>query len=553
MKKLFGNTNGLKTTQIRNIEKLYRYRIPSETIVTSQIIKKISMLSSEINRQIGLLVNRSGKIISVIVGDHKQIMLPDTSDYRTPPGRLKGLRCIHTHLKDEKLTQDDLTDLTLLRLDLMAAITVSENGQARHIHIANIFPNQSAAQPYQIHPPIDPGRLDVHCLELIESIESELSQITALHDIDSGIERAILISVTTSSRHKAKISINELQKLARSSDIFVVDTVIQHRKKIDSRFLMGRGRLEDLSILAMQKGASMIIFDQELNPSQIRSITNKIDLKVIDRTQLILDIFARRARTKEGKLQVELAQLKYMLPRLITKNTAMSRLTGGIGGRGPGETKLEIDRRRIRDRISRIEKSLKQVKRQRDLEKSKREKKGLPVISIIGYTNAGKSTLLNTLTKSKVLVGNRMFATLDPSSRRMKFPKDTEVIITDTVGFIRDLPKELKIAFSATLEELKRADLLIHVIDSGNPDYQSQIESVNKILEDLNIHRINRIMALNKKDLVSNDTMKILEKETRGIPISAKNAATLHLLISKMQSMVISKQVNGIDEHTLLV
>jgi len=533
MKKLFGNTNGLKTTQIRNIEKLYRYRIPPATIVTPQIIKKLSTLSSEINRQIGLLVNRSGKIISVIVGDNKQIMLPDTSEYRTPPGRLKGLRCIHTHL--------------------MFAITVTENGQARHLHIANIFPNQSAAKPYQIHPPVEPGQLDVHCLELIGSIESELSQITALHDIDSSIERAILISVTTSSKRKAEVSINELQELARSSDIFIIDTVILHRKKIDPRFLMGRGRLEDLGILAMQKGASMIVFDQELNPSQIRSITNKIDLKVIDRTQLILDIFARRARTKEGKLQVEHAQLKYMLPRLITKNTAMSRLTGGIGGRGPGETKLEVDRRRIRDRISRIEKSLKQVKKQRKIEKSKREKKGLPVISIIGYTNAGKSTLLNTLTKSKVLTESRMFATLDPSSRRMKFPKDTEVIITDTVGFIKDLPRELKVAFGATLEELKRADLLIHVIDSSNPDYQSQIESVNKILEDLNIHRINRIAVLNKKDRVSNDTMKILEKETGGIPISAKTAATLHPLIAKMQSMIISKQVNGIDEYTLLV
>lgn len=542
MTKLFGNTNGLKTTQIRNIEKLYRYRTPPELIVTPRIIDNISALSAEINRQIGLLINRSGKIISVIVGDHKKIMLPDTSDYRTPPGRLKGLRFIHTHIKDEPLTQDDLTDLTLLRLDLIAAITVSQKGFAHQLHLATIFPNQSAELPYQIHPPVDPDQLDVHyhdCLELILSIETELSQITALHDVDPGIERAILISVTTSFASKAKNSINELKELAKTSHIFILDTVIQHRKKIDSRFLLGRGKLEDLSVLAMQKGASLLIFDQELNPSQIKSITDKIDLKVIDRTQLILDIFAQRAQTKEGKLQVELAQLKYILPRLIKQNTALSRLAGGIGGRGPGETKLEVDRRRIRDRISRIEKSLKQVKKQRRLQKSRREKKGMPVISIIGYTNAGKSTLLNALTKSNVLADKRLFATLDPASRKMRFPKDSEVIITDTVGFIKDLPKELKVAFRATLEELESADLLLHVIDVSNPDYQSHINSVHRILEDLNIKQIPTIMVLNKTDLVDKDTLEMLVTHTGGIPISAKNAANLQLLVEKMQSFVL--------------
>lgn len=539
MKKLSGNTTGLKATQLRRIENLYRYRIPPEELITHQMMDQLCVLSFEIKRQIGLLVNRSGKIVSVVIGDYNGIMLPDTSDYRTPPGRLKGLRYIHTHIKDEALSRDDLTDLALLRLDLIAAITVSDTGQARQIHLANIFPNQSAKVPYQIHPPVLPDQLSINCQELVSSIESELSTITALHDVDSGIERAILISVTTASKIKAEASINELKELARSSDMFVVDTVIQHRKKIDSRFLLGRGKIEDLSILAMQKGATLIAFDQELNPSQIKAITDKVDLKVIDRTQLILDIFARRAQTREGKLQVELAQLKYMLPRLIKQNTALSRLAGGIGGRGPGETKLEVDRRRIRDRITRIEKGLKQVKKQRRIQKSKREKKGLPVISIIGYTNAGKSTLLNTLTKSKVLAESRLFATLDPSSRRMKFPKDSEVIITDTVGFIKDLPKELKVAFQATLEELESADLLLHVIDCSNPDYQSQINSVNKILEDLNINRIETINVLNKKDLVSSDTMAGIIKETGGIAISAKKSSSLQPLIDRMQAIVL--------------
>jgi len=539
-KKLSGNTTGLKATQIRRIENLFNFRIPPELIITPQAMESLSALSFEISRQIGLLVNRSGKVISVVIGDHKGIMLPDTSDYRTPPGRLKGLRYIHTHITDEDLTRDDLTDLSLLRLDLIAAINISPSGEAYQVHLAHIFPNQSADVPYQIHPPVIPDELDINCLQLIESIETELSKISNLHDVAPGIERAILISVTTSSKKRAEASIPELKELARSSDIFVLDSVIQLRKKIDARFLLGRGKIEDLSILAMQKGATLIVFDQELNPSQIKSITDKMDLKVIDRTQLILDIFARRAQTREGKLQVELAQLKYMMPRLIKKNTALSRLAGGIGGRGPGETKLEVDRRRIRDRITRIEKGLKKVKKQRRLQKSKREKKGLPVISIIGYTNAGKSTLLNTLTKSKVLAESRLFATLDPSSRRMRFPKDTEVIITDTVGFIQDLPKELKVAFSATLEELESADLLLHVIDCSNPDYQAQIDSVNNILEDLRINHIETIHVLNKKDLVNSETMEVIVKETGGIPISAKKASTLQPLIEKMHACVLA-------------
>jgi len=301
---------------------------------------------------------------------------------------------------------------------------------------------------------------------------------------------------------------------------------------------MGMGKLQDLIILALQKGATLIIFDQELNPSQIRSITNKIDLKVIDRTQLILDIFAQRAQSKEGKLQVELAQLKYLLPRLITKNTAMSRLTGGIGGRGPGETKLEINRRRVRNRITRLENELSLVMKQRKQQRAKRTKKGLAVISIIGYTNAGKSTLLNTLTKSNVRTESRLFVTLDPSSRRLKFPRDIEVIITDTVGFIKNLPKDLMVAFRATLEELDNADLLLHVIDISNPRFKDQIKSVEKILADLNLHNISLIRVLNKKDLVDQKTADALTGALGGTAISANVESTLNPLIEKMEDSI---------------
>jgi len=538
MKKIFGNTNGLKAVQIKRIETLYHHRISPEAIISEALAEEICAISHEIRRQVGLLINRSGKIDSVIIGDHQGIMLPDTSHYKAPPGRLKGLRCVHTHLKQEPLTPDDLTDLALLRLDLMGAITLSDEGVPGVLHLAHIFPGQSAEYPYEIYPPKDLTQIDINCTELIKAIEDELSRTSALRKVSPGKERAILISVTSAPKRQAQASIDELKELARSSGIHVLDTIIQQRKRVDPKYLMGRGKVEELTIYAMQQGATLLVFDQELNPSQIRSITDKIEFKVIDRTQLILDIFAQRAQSREGKLQVELAQLKYLLPRLVTKNTAMSRLTGGIGGRGPGETKLEINRRRVRDKISRIEKELSKVIKQRQQQKSKREKKGLPVISIIGYTNAGKSTLLNTLTRSEVLTESRLFATLDPSSRRLKFPQDTEVIITDTVGFIKDLPKELKVAFRATLEELESADLLLHVIDAANPDYPAHIESVEKILSELELERIPQIRVFNKMDLIDEDTAAHLVAHYEGSTISATDKQTLMPLIEKMASMV---------------
>ncbi len=538
MKNISGNTGGLKASQVRRIENLYHHRIPSESIITPDLAEEICSLSAETRRQIGLLVERAGKVARVIVGDNQKIMLPDTSDYRTPPGRLKGLRCIHTHLNDETLTRDDLTDLSLLRLDLMAAITTDKNGQPGHMHVAHILPSSLASHPHRILDPVDPLDPQIDSIALIRAIEDELSQYQATREVSMGRERAVLVSVTTESRTLAESSLAELRELARSSDIEVLDTIIQHRKKINPKFLMGTGKLEELTIYAMQQGATLIVFDQELNPSQMRSITDQIEFRVLDRTQLILDIFAQRARSREGKIQVELAQLKYLLPRLVFKNTAMSRLTGGIGGRGPGETKLEINRRRVRDRITRLEKALGNVKKQRRQQKSRRAKRGLPVISIIGYTNAGKSTLLNTLTNSEVLAESRLFATLDPSSRRLKFPRDTEVIITDTVGFIKDLPKELRVAFRATLEELESADLLLHVIDASNPACAQQMASVCHLLEELGLGQIQVLNLLNKQDRVDADTMERLISDTGGIAISATKAETLLPLIEKMEEVI---------------
>jgi len=538
MKKLFGNIGGLKASHIRKLENLYRRRLPPQFLISFELARDISRLSHEIRRQIGLLINRQGRIAYVIVGDHQKILIPDTSDYRVAPGRLRGLRCIHTHLGNEPLTTDDFTDLALLRLDIMAAITMTEAGYFHKAHVGYILPKSIYGKPFQILSPLNPQDLDIGCLDLIQSLETELAHATSLYEADTGKERALLVSVTTAYRKTAMSSLEELEDLALSGGIDVAEKILQLRRKVDPRFLMGPGKLQELIILALQKSVTLIIFDQELNPSQIRSITDQIDLKIIDRTQLILDIFAQRAQTREGKLQVELAQLKYLLPRLVAKNTAMSRLTGGIGGRGPGETKLEINRRRVRDRIKRLENELLSVRKQRKQQKSKRNKKGLPVISIIGYTNAGKSTLLNTLTKSHVRVENRLFATLDPSSRRLKFPKDIEVIITDTVGFIKNLPKDLMVAFRATLEELEGADLLLHIIDISNPRFKDQIKSVEKILYDLNLDDIPLIRVLNKKDLVDKATTEKLSRNFDATAISAKEKSTLMPLIEKMRDSI---------------
>jgi len=547
MKKIFGNIFGLKADQIHRLEYLYRHMVPTESLINLELALEISSLSREIHLQIGLLIDRQGKITHVIVGDQQKIIIPDISEYRTIQGRLKGLRCVHTHLKNEALTQDDLTDLALLRLDMMAAITVTQDGLPYQIHAGHIMPESSeVSAPYQILPVMKPDQLsDMESLSLIKALEDKLTNIRALYDSGSGKERAFLVSVTTAPRRIAEESVAELEELAISGGIEVAEKIFQQRKEVDSRFLIGSGKLKELTIMASQKGITLLIFDQELNSSQIRSITDQTDLKVIDRTQLILDIFAQRAQTREGKLQVELAQLKYMLPRLVTKNTAMSRLTGGIGGRGPGETKLEINRRRARDRINQLGKELELVRKHRKQQRSQRTKKGLPVISIIGYTNAGKSTLLNTLTKSHVLAESRLFATLDPSSRRLRFPKDTEVIITDTVGFIRDLPKDLMTAFRATLEELESADLLLHVIDISNPRFEDQIESVERILSDLNLNQIMTIRVLNKQDLVEKELCERLCMVLDGTAVSANNRKTLMPLIEKMET-IISGQLNSI-------
>lgn len=485
-----------------------------------------------------MLIARSGSVTHVIAGDARGILIPELSDYPIGRKALRGLRFIHTHLKNEPLNKDDLTDLSLLRFDLIAAIGIAAS-LPETIYAAHLMPT-GTEKTIEIFPAVNFHQFDLDFPSFIEALEQEMQRQSAFKQGDKR-ERAILISASTRPRHEQEDSIEELRELAVSSGVNVLDTVIQRPKEINARLLMGEGRLRELVIDAMNKGVSLLIFDQGLNPSQIMAIGELTELKVIDRPQLILDIFAQRAHTRDGKVQVELAQLKYRLPRLTGKGTAMSRLMGGVGGRGPGEMKLEIDRRRVRDRISLLEKELTTLSEARRQRKQRRVDTGTPIISIIGYTNAGKSTLLNSLTKSSTFIEDRMFATLDTASRRLRFPREREIIITDTVGFIRDLPKDLVAAFKSTLEELEDADLLLHLVDISNPRFEQQIESVGKIMEELKLDSKPQLLVFNKVDRLPVDEAEALKKRFNAITVSALEPLSLKPLLDEIEKYLFAE------------
>ena len=441
---------------------------------------------------------------------------------------------MHTHLTEESLTQDDLTDLALLRLDLIAAIGV-KNGLPGNIFVAYLMPE--GASPFEIIDSQNFYNFEFDFMPFIRSLEDEMERHRVFSPDDKR-ERAILVSVSKKPRYEQEDSVEELKELARSSDILVLDAVIQRPKEINPRYIMGEGKMKELVINGLNKGATLLVFDQELSPSQVKAIGELTELKVIDRSQLILDIFSRRAHSRDGKVQVELAQLKYRLPRLTGKGTAMSRLMGGIGGRGPGEMKLEIDRRRVRDRITLLEKELKSLSEARKQRKQRRAETGIPIVSIIGYTNAGKSTLLNSHTKSYVFVEDKLFATLDTASRRLRFPRERDVIVTDTVGFIRDLPKDLLTAFKATLEELEDADFLLHLIDASNSRFEQHIGSVENILRELHLNEKPRILVFNKIDKISTEEANNLALRYNAVTISALDPSTFVPLLRSIEENI---------------
>jgi len=517
----YGNTAGLKPALMRRLERLGARKAAPEFVITPELARELAAVSREAGRQVGLLIDRRGRVTTVVVGDREGIVIPVLPQTRVAGARLKGLRCVHTHLDPSGLSRDDLMDLACLRLDLMAALCVDRQGYPALLHAAHLVPGGRGGEPWRLLPPAHPAHLEPDFLANIAALEDEFARTGGAAHRAAAADRAILVSVSTAPKAVADRSLDELAELARTAGVEVVGRAAQRRRKVNPRLLMGRGKVGELMLMALERDANILIFDQELNPSQVRSITDHTDMRVIDRTQLILDIFAARAKSREGKLQVEMAQLKYLMPRLAARDDSLSRLTGGIGARGPGETRLEIDRRRIKDRMAMLSARLRQVSRQRHERRRRRERKQVPQVSLVGYTNAGKSTLLNALTGSAVTAENRLFATLDPTSRRLRVPRDIEVIISDTVGFISRLPDDLVQAFMATLEELYEADLLVHVIDGANPAAGEQKAAVERILAELGLRATPVLPVLNKVDIIGPHRAGELAGQFGALPVSA--------------------------------
>jgi GTP-binding protein HflX len=536
-----GNLTGLKASEIKALERLYRRRVPPTEVVSGELATQLAAQSAQLHRQVGVLIDRRGAIQHAFVGDASKIVLPDVGRMRGGQGRFRGLRLVHTHLRGEPLTRDDLTDLALLRLDAVAAITVDAAGRPSKLFIGHLLADGPADRPWRELPAESPTAPGTNFVDLIASLEAELARVRRVAAVDVGKDRALLVHVgigrarASSSTGEARVT--ELRELCRTAGVKVLDVLVQNRPEPDPKYLVGRGKLDEILLRAMQLGAELVIFDPDLTPGQARAISEATELKVLDRTMLILDIFAQHATSRDGKLQVELAQLRYALPRLVEKNTMMSRLTAGpggkagIGGRGPGETKLEINRRRARERIGLLEKRLEDLADDRRLRRQRRTARDVPIIAICGYTNAGKSTLLNSLTEGDALAADQLFATLDPISRRLRFPHEREVVITDTVGFIRDLPAELVRAFRATLEEMADADLLVHVVDAADPDRDQQIRAVDAILADLGLAEKPRILVWNKADKLAGSEAEHLANQGGGFVVSALDRATFGPLL----------------------
>lgn len=531
---VFGNTAGLKASEIRRLERISHRRNRPEVAISSELARELTEASHAIQRQVGVLLDRQGHVFAVGVGDARGITLPDPEKYRRGRDRLCGLRLVHTHLNAEPLNDDDLTDLALIRLDMVAAVEVLADGLPGRLHRAHLLPANAGDQPWEVMAPISVHEQPEDFPQLMAALEEEFARIRGPQASWNAMDRAILVHVGEEPATVAEDSLAELSELARSAGIKTAAKMIQRRAP-DPKYVVGKGRLQDTIIKAMQLASEVIVFDLNLSPAQVRSIAEYTDLKVLDRTQVILDIFAQHATTREGKIQVELAQLRYLLPRLSEKHTAMSRLTGGIGGRGPGETKLEIDRRRAQDRLAMLQREVEKLGERRRLRRGMRTRRGLPVVAVIGYTNAGKSTLVNALTHSQVTAENTLFATLNPVSRRLRFPEERDVIVTDTVGFIRNLPQDLMAAFRTTFEEAGEADLLLHVLDASSKDLQEKFETVRQVMGTLELGGKPALVVLNKMDLCDSELLQGLRIRYGGIAICAHAPETFTLLLQAME------------------
>lgn len=525
-----------------------------------------------------MYINRRGQVIRVGVGTPRQTQIPPLELPRYGDGRLSGIRCIATHLKSEPPNEAALTAMALQRLDALVWITLTGQGFQRRggggtgyikdTYLAHLISQREITSPptpllqgegsqeggerkssflWRVSPPLNLDSLtEQDFLELVEELEAEFAQEFVAKQVDIEHDKVLLVGVMTDNKTPQNFEdgLAELGMLVDTAGGQVLETLRQKRARPHPQTVVGEGKVQEIALSAQTLGVNLIVFDRDLSPSQVRNLETQIGIRVVDRTEVILDIFAQRARSRAGKLQVELAQLEYNLPRLTGRGQAMSRLGGGIGTRGPGETKLETERRAIARRISRLQQEVNQLQAHRARLRQGRQHQEVPSIAIVGYTNAGKSTLLNTLTNAEVYTANQLFATLDPTTRRLVVPnpqtkQPQTIVMTDTVGFIHELPPALVDAFRATLEEVTDADALLHVVDLSHEAWQSQIHSVMKILSEMPIAAGPALLAFNKIDQVDGDTLRLAQEEyPHAVFIAASCGIGLETLRARLGELI---------------
>lgn len=550
---IHGELKNIKKSVLESLEGLYELAVPAGQLVTREIAELMLAVTAELQREVAVYINRQGKVLQVSVGDDATVDLPEIRQ-RKSENRLSGVRCVHTHpSSDTRLSAPDLSSLRSMRFDVMAAIGMKDG--RIYGSMAFLSGELTESGGYVVHgtKELSIGDLNrYNLMQLVTAINKELGR-NQLKETEKRQERAILAGVdynASAGGWSIEDSLMELKGLAETAGAQVAGKVIQRKAKPDNAFFLGRGKVDEIGMLAQNVEADLLIVDDEISPSQQRNLEMSTGLRVVDRTALILDIFAQRARSAAGKLQVELAQLRYNLPRLGGQGLVLSRQGGGIGTRGPGETKLEMDRRRIHGRIHDLEERIAKLKNQRQLHRTQRKNSRIPTAALVGYTNAGKSTLLNALAAGdEVLAEDKLFATLDPTTRLVELDEKQELLLTDTVGFIQKLPHTLVSAFQATLEETVEADLLLHVVDASDANYELQIKAVMEVLREIGAQDKPSMFVFNKADKLpeaerDNEYVAARMLQGRdGVVISAKDEQGLKMLREKIKSFFNQGQV----------
>ncbi|MCU0526162.1 MAG: GTPase HflX [Elainella sp. Prado103] len=552
---IYGQLQGLKPSQLKQLQRLYHQRLPIDQLVTSEFAQRLAAASTEINQPLCAYINRRGQVIRVGVGTVRQTQIPPTELPRYGAERLSGIRCISTQLKAAYPSDSTLTAMACQRLDALVVLTLTgggferrgggATGYVKETYLAHLLPHPEAR--WTVTPPLSLEVLTNQDFnDLTGSLEEEFRREYVAHQVSDGQDRVLLVGLMTKDvvAQSFQNELRELEKLVETAGGSVVEVLTQRRISPHPQTVVGEGKVQEIALAAQTLGVSLIVFDRDLSPTQVRNLEGQIGIRVVDRTEVILDIFAQRAQSQAGKLQVELAQLEYMLPRLTGRGRAMSRLGGGIGTRGPGETKLETERRAIQRRIARLQQEVNQLQAHRSRLRQQRQHQEVPSVAIVGYTNAGKSTLLNALTNAEVYAADQLFATLDPTTRRLVITdpvteQPLPIVLTDTVGFIHELPPTLMDAFRATLEEVTEADALLHVVDLSHSAWQEQIRSVMNILKQMPLTPGPILLVFNKVDQADGDALRFAQEEfPQALFISAAERLGLETLRQRIAQLI---------------